>query len=66
MIQPKPPAAPQQDDETLREVFMKAISGNPQFREAGKSGEAVVIVGNRPSRQADGEQQDERDDDQAD
>jgi hypothetical protein len=31
--------------ETLREAFMKQISGDPQFREARKSGKAYVIAG---------------------
>lgn len=41
------PSAPTAEDssETLLEAFTKLISGNPQFREAKKSGEAYVIGG---------------------
>jgi hypothetical protein len=34
-------------DETLIEVFMKEISGNPRFQEAEKSGKAFVIGGTK-------------------
>jgi hypothetical protein len=39
------PSAPndEADNETLREVFEKLISGDPQFREAKKSGRAYLI-----------------------
>jgi hypothetical protein len=30
-------------DETLREIFLKAIAGKSQFQEAEKSGKAFVI-----------------------
>jgi hypothetical protein len=30
---------------TAREAFMKELSQNPRFKEAGKSGEAFVIGG---------------------
>jgi hypothetical protein len=33
---------------TVRERFMKRISGNPRFLEAKKSGKAFVIVGTKP------------------
>jgi hypothetical protein len=33
------------NSETLREAFMKQISGDPRFKEAKKSGEAYVIGG---------------------
>jgi hypothetical protein len=33
---------------TVRELFMKAISGNPRFKEAPKSGKGFVIVGAKP------------------
>jgi hypothetical protein len=33
------------NSETLLEAFTKAISGNPQFKEARKSGKAYVIAG---------------------
>lgn len=40
-------SSPNDEDnsETLREAFMKQISGDPQFREAKKSGKAYVIGG---------------------
>jgi hypothetical protein len=37
-----------ENGETLPEAFMKAISGNPQFQEAQKSGKAFVIGGAKP------------------
>jgi hypothetical protein len=39
--------SPTEEDnsETLRERFMKQISGDPQFQEAEKSGKAYVIGG---------------------
>jgi hypothetical protein len=46
-LEASPTEAPTESSETLREAFMKAISGSPQFREASKSGKAFVIVGNR-------------------
>jgi hypothetical protein len=36
------------DSETLLEAFTKAVSGNPRFQEAKKSGRAYVI-GAKPS-----------------
>ena len=38
-----------ESSETLREAFMKRISGNPRFQEAKESGKAFVITGHRPS-----------------
>ena len=40
----------EESSETLREAFMKAISGNPQFREAKKSGRAFVNGGAKPPK----------------
>jgi hypothetical protein len=40
------------DNETLREAFMKQISGDPRFKEAKKSGKAYVVIGAKPRRQA--------------
>jgi hypothetical protein len=37
------------NSETLREAFIKRISGKPRFQEAKKSGKAYVIAGQRPS-----------------
>jgi hypothetical protein len=54
MASPNPVTAdnssPTEEDnsETLREKFMKLISGDPQFREARKSGKAFVIGGAVP------------------
>jgi hypothetical protein len=35
---------------TVREKFLKAISGNPRWQAATKSGRAFVIVGAKPER----------------
>jgi hypothetical protein len=44
------PTEEDQSGETLCEAFTRLTSGNPQFREAKKSGKAFVIVGARPSK----------------
>jgi hypothetical protein len=38
-----------ENSETLPEAFMKAISGNPRFQEAKKSGKAFIIGGKAPN-----------------
>jgi hypothetical protein len=39
-----------ENSETVREAFMRHISGNPRFQEAKPSGKAFVIGGARPSK----------------
>lgn len=40
---------PTENSETVREAFMKAISGNPRFVPAKPFGKAFVILGTKPS-----------------
>jgi hypothetical protein len=42
---PQKKTTPTASKGTAREAFMKELSQNPRFKEAGKSGEAFVIVG---------------------
>jgi hypothetical protein len=41
-----------ESSETMREAFMKAISGNPRFIPAKPSGKAFVIGGAKPPKQS--------------
>jgi hypothetical protein len=47
MTQTTPPKPPPPKP-TVREAFLKAIAGNPRWKEAEKTGVAVIIVGAKP------------------
>lgn len=37
-----------ESNETVREIFIRFASGNPQFKEVKSSGKGFVIIGARP------------------
>jgi len=51
------------DEVTLREAFMKAISGNPRFQEAKKSSSAFVIAGTPTRKERTRQEKEEEDND---